>query len=136
MATRSTIAIRNADGTITGVYCHNDGYLDWNGQHLLDYYNSEERARALIALGNLSSLRPTIEAPEGHSFDTPAEDATVAYHRDRGEKFSQLKAASYGLFHKYFEEYNYVWDAGRWNVSYNGRPPQPLEDAIAEGDEG
>ncbi len=37
MATRSTIALEFADGTVEQVYCHWDGYLDHNGALLRDH---------------------------------------------------------------------------------------------------
>jgi len=58
MATRSTIAIRNADNTVTAIYCHWDGYLSYNGKILFENYNTEEKVRELIALGDLSVLGP------------------------------------------------------------------------------
>ncbi len=39
MATRSTIALEFADGTIGQVYAHWDGYLAHNGKMLLEYYS-------------------------------------------------------------------------------------------------
>jgi hypothetical protein len=30
MATRSRIAIENQDGTVTSIYCHFDGYIEWS----------------------------------------------------------------------------------------------------------
>ena len=38
MATRSTIALEFADGTVQQVYCHWDGYLDYNGKLLAEHY--------------------------------------------------------------------------------------------------
>jgi len=60
MATRSTIALEFADGTIGQVYCHWDGYLAHNGKMLLEYYSNPFIMRDLIDLGDLSSLRPQI----------------------------------------------------------------------------
>ena len=58
MATRSTIAVEHADGTVSQVYCHWDGYLTHNGQILLDHYDTQEKAEQLVSLGSISSLRP------------------------------------------------------------------------------
>lgn len=56
MSTRSHIGIMNHDGTVTYIYCHFDGYPEHNGQILLYFYNTEERVRELMELGNLSIL--------------------------------------------------------------------------------
>lgn len=74
MATRAFIGIENEDSTVTGVYCHFDGYLEGVGRTLQENYADLATVRKLVALGDLSSLGPTLE-PED----------TVAYARDRGE---------------------------------------------------
>ena len=56
MATRSTIALEFADGTVQQVYCHWDGYLDNNGKILFENYTDAFKLRELIDLGDLSSL--------------------------------------------------------------------------------
>ena len=40
MATRSTIALEFADGTVQQVYCHWDGYIDHNGKILFENYSN------------------------------------------------------------------------------------------------
>lgn len=88
MSTRSYICKVEKDGTLTGVYCHNDGYLEGVGAVLFKHYKTRKRVNALIALGNLSSVHPKLAPTKGvaHSFDNPAKGVTVAYVRDRGEK--------------------------------------------------
>ena len=87
MGTRSYIGIENGDGTISGVYCHWDGYPEGVGAILRDFYGQPERVRLLVAGGNLSSLGPDIEPAEGvaHSFQMPADGVCVYYGRDRGD---------------------------------------------------
>lgn len=87
MATRSFIGKRNDDGTITGVYCHWDGYPEWNGRMLVENYNSFWDVVKLINLGGISSLREHAEPPTGkhHTFENPLDGVTIAYTRDRGE---------------------------------------------------
>jgi hypothetical protein len=43
MGTRSTIAIQNADNTVTGIYCHWDGYVEHNGKILNENYTTESK---------------------------------------------------------------------------------------------
>lgn len=89
MSTRSYICKENEDETYTGIYCHSDGYLTYNGAMLLDHYSSRERVDKLLSLGCLSSLMPKIEPDptKPHSFDynERQEDVCVFYGRDRGE---------------------------------------------------
>lgn len=123
MGTRSTIAIQNADGTVTGIYCHWDGYLSHNGAILENYYNDENIARQLIGLGDLSSLGETI----GNKVDFGDYDAhegqCVAYARDRGETGVEAQTDDNwaALLESYGQEYNYLFVAGTgWRVEYYG----------------
>ena len=61
MGTRSTIALEFADGSVSQVYCHWDGYLDYNGKILEAHYSNPFTLRDLIDLGDFSSLRETVE---------------------------------------------------------------------------
>lgn len=83
MGTRSRIAIRNDDGTYDSIYCHWDGYPSHNGLILRDHYSATNKVRALIALGDLSSLRA--EIGHKHDFGSHEGEACTAYGRDRGE---------------------------------------------------
>ena len=71
MATRSVIAKLDSKG-VQAIYCHNDGYLSNNGKILDQHYANEVKVDNLIAQGDISSLKDTIED-------------TIFYHRDRGE---------------------------------------------------
>ncbi len=148
MATRSTIALEFADGTVRQVYCHWDGYLDNNGQILLNNYQDPFKLRDLIDLGDISSLGPNIG--DKHDFDiqakygTPEYNAeqearqqiTTFYGRDRGE--TGIEARKFKDFADYrknaqFEEYNYILRRdGKWYVEFYGKFDGLLEQAIAE----
>ena len=122
MGTRSTIAIENADGTVTGIYCHWDGYLSNNGRILAENYTDEAKVRKLIALGNLSSLGPYIG--NQHDFDNAPTLSCNAYGRDRGEP-DQAAATAHNWRQFSVEngqEYDYLFTPGKgWSVStYNG----------------
>ena len=75
MATRSIIAKLDDKG-VQAIYCHNDGYLSNNGKILDQHYANEVKVDNLIAQGDCSSLRDTIED-------------TTFYMRDRGEKYKE-----------------------------------------------
>ena len=136
MATRSTIALEYADGTVGQVYCHWDGYLDNNGKILLKHYQDPFKLRTLMDLGDLSSLRPSVGVQ--HSFDDrdAGENECTFYGRDRGETGTEAKTfkdfADYAENHQH-EEYEYILRKdGLWYVKAYDRPYVLLADAIAD----
>lgn len=84
MSTHSIISVVCRDGLVRSAYCHQDGYLQHNGRILVEHYNSQEKAEALIAPGNMSCLRARCDKPEGHTGDSPVEGVTVYWTRDAG----------------------------------------------------
>ena len=146
MATRSTIALEFADGTVEQVYCHWDGYLAHNGLMLLEHYSNPFILRDLIDLGGLSSLRPTIGTKHAFSqFDLPKEEVEAFvkrtenmctfYARDRGEKLSAHKFVDFQdyLAHHSYEEYEYILRKdGNWYVQCHDDPYVTLKSAIAD----
>ncbi len=136
MATRSTIALEYADGTVDKIYCHWDGYLDNNGKILFDNYKDPFKVQRLMDLGDVSSLGPNIG--DKHDFDCPfpygtpeyvkwtdeKREVTTFYGRDRGE--TGTGAQRYKDFADYranaqFEEYNYILRKdGNWYVEFYG----------------
>lgn len=114
MSTRSKIAIRRKDGSLQGIYCHFDGYLNYAGEILEKFYDTTEKVENLISLGNLAKL----------GFK-PAD--CFAYCRDGGE---DLK------FWTNEEQFNYTYveDLHRWMVLYRDssgtRIEEPLRDAL------
>lgn len=108
MATRSTIAILNSDdGSVDAIYCHWDGYVEGGvGQMLFEHYNTAEKVKELIALGDISSLEETTEK-------------TIAYNRNRGEELIIRKYQSivaYQVSDNDKQEYNYLYieSTGQW----------------------
>ena len=123
MATRSTIALEFADGTVGQVYCHWDGYLEHNGKILEQNYKDPFKLQQLIDLGDLSTL--AAEIGEKHLFSNPNSYGTseyakwdeqfknmcTFYGRDRNEE--GCNARYFKNFADYqanaqFEEYNYI----------------------------
>ena len=95
MATRSLIGKLNADGTITNIYCHWDGYPSHNGVILQEFYNTPVKVDQLLALGNLSALDE--EIGEKQDFDdrsTQGGNWCLAYGRDRGESNQEAKTVT------------------------------------------
>ena len=134
MATRSTIAIEFADGTVQQIYCHWDGYLSNNGQILLQHYSDPFKLRDLIDLGAVSSLRPEIgEKQDFDNRETQNENWTLAYARDRGEDLVKNTFKDYADYREnaQSEEYNYILRTdGKWYVEFYGEFDGLLTEAI------
>jgi hypothetical protein len=97
MGTRSTIALEFADGSVSQVYCHWDGYLSNNGAILEQHYMDPFKVKELVERGAMSSLDSSVD---GCSF----------YAEDRGE---ELCVNRYMNVDEYFddcqqEEYDYL----------------------------
>jgi hypothetical protein len=118
MSTRSHICIKNADGSITRVYCHSDGYPSDQMPTLTESYGTEEKIRKLISKGGFSYLAENIDE--------------VPYYADRGE---EIDIVTYKDIHEYLEffksgdlsdiEYLYIWCDGTWTCAsgcYNINP--------------
>jgi hypothetical protein len=134
MATRSTIAVEHADGTVSQVYCHWDGYLSHNGQILVDHYDTQEKAEQLVSFGSMGSLRPKCipDPAKTHSSINPQDDVTTYYGRDNGEPF--VVPSLYPTVDNYkrnlqCEEYDYLFTEGQWEVS-NGRGYELVAQAL------
>ena len=145
MATRSTIALEFADGTIQQVYCHWDGYLEHNGQILLKNYSDPFKLRDLIDEGDISSLGPNVGRKhafspfEGDKADYEAaqqEGCTTFYMRDRGETGCEArKFKDYADYraNAQSEEYNYILRRdGNWYVEFYGEFDGLLTQAIMD----
>ncbi len=138
MSTRSEIGIQNKSGVIESIYCHWDGYLEYNGLMLYLYYNTEEKVRELIKNGDLSSLSEKIEPDKNkeHSFHNPQKDVCVYYHRDRGEIWEQVKPSKTDNItiwkknlEKSWQEYAYLFKNGKWyflDLDYTNEPLKEL----------
>lgn len=112
MATRSTIALEYADGTVDMVYCHFDGYLENNGRILKEHWSDPFKLQQLMDLGSISSLGNQIGRKQ--NFDdrtTHNRDWCLAYGRDRGEAEVgawRFKSYEHYLKSAQLEEYNYI----------------------------
>jgi hypothetical protein len=101
---------------VKSVYCHWDGYLEHNGAILQEHYDSV-KANQLVALGDLSSLKPEIGIQHAfgyHGTEISAEDYETQfgnmctfYGRDRGEKGTEWK--THTNFIDFFAEVEGSW---------------------------
>ena len=118
MSTRSNIGIQNEDGTVDFIYCHSDGYPSHHWPILTEHYATEEKVRALLALGDLSRLGEEI-GQQHHPFTShwPRHAAfCLAYGRDRGEAGTEAKLVqSFDEFDAQAnQDYAYLFRVGRW----------------------
>lgn len=95
MATRSVIAKLDSKG-IKAVYCHNDGYLKYNGKLLSTHYTNENKVDKLLAEGDISSLGREIgiKTDFNSSCYHKGDDFNYQckfYARDRGEKGTEAQ---------------------------------------------
>ena len=117
MSTRSNIGIRNTDGTVEYIYCHFDGYPEYNGKILTQYYINVNRVKELLKLGDLSVLGKFIG--EKQDFDNRAKDSCLAYGRDRGETgVSSSTSTLENLLSNTTIDYVYIFDGDYWEC-YN-----------------
>lgn len=83
--TIAAIGVEFGDNSILAILCTYDGYLQHVGKTLFIYYDSYEKIRELIGLGNLLSL--------GQSYESRGKNkqyGTMAYHRDKDYKFKDV----------------------------------------------
>ena len=135
MATRSTIALEYADGTVDQIYCHWDGYIEHNGQILERDYKDPFKVQKLMDLGDLSALGS--EIGEKQDFDdhtTQDDDWCLFYARDRGEW--NVDARRFSNYEDYLEnrqreEFDYILQTdGVWRVSIHGNEFVELANAV------
>ena len=154
MSTRSFIGYQTKTGKLKVVYCHSDGYPSWNGKMLLKNYNSLDKIKAIVELGDLSWLGASIEVPvdcitgdlsfihkddinKPHNQQRKYYDThSYFYGRDRGEKGS--KARTFDDINKAAEyhswcEYAYIFIDGKlkaYNLTKTGNPEFNLYAAL------
>lgn len=130
MSTNSKIGIQLECGKIKAVSCHWDGQHKTVGKMLHEHYQDKAKVEKLIALGSLSYLEKEVDIPEGvtHNFNNPAEGITVAYHRDRGEKFH---ASHFISSEEFLGGLRYLFTKeGVWVVGTVFEGTQTLEDVL------
>ena len=93
MGTRSRIGILREDNSILSVYCHWDGYPEFNGVVLQEHFNSYEKASELIAGGDMSYLwmehRPLYYSERGQVCEPRTNSSVIGYLMD-GEEYAYL----------------------------------------------
>ena len=137
MGTRSRIGIQLKNNSIVSVYCHWDGYPEFNGRILRDHYDTVEKVRDLIDGGNISALHTNA----GWNNETLPEVGPL-YYTSRGESIED-NAPRYDddifdfLKKENNEEYAYIfsvnnkWVCTKMNQWEDDKQPEKVE--IPEG---
>lgn len=112
MGTRSRIVLdqtpQHQTSNVVSMYCHYDGYMQYNGKMLLEHYNDIEKVRELLMRTNgyASVLK-----------ETPQETQEISVHHDDHLMFHD----SVHCFMKDHEdsdlEFIYLFRDGHWYVS-------------------
>lgn len=149
MGTRSRIGVMHGN-VCKSVYCHWDGYPEYNGAILNKFYNDSVKANKLVSMGDISSLGTLIG--EKHEFGIRNEYVEVDgnefakectfYGRDREEQNTEFKATT--TFEKFLEEvkscgaeYYYIMAHDQWYMGsvYDTRCKDilvPLKDVLTK----
>ena len=114
MGTRSRIGIQLDDESILSVYCHWDGYPEFNGVKLVEHFNSRDVVTELIDGGDISCLWTNA----GWNNETLPETGPL-YYSGRGEDCPpRLDANKYDYLAD-GEEYAYIYTLNDEWVCYN-----------------
>jgi hypothetical protein len=130
MGTRSRIGIELSDASILSVYCHYDGYPEFNGKVLRNFYDTKEKASQLINGGNMSCTWTNA----GWKNETMSESGAL-YYTSRGESLESNAPRLDKDMEEFFsdgEEYSYIFRNGNWfaydmNYFDDMVAPEPVE---------
>ena len=137
MSTNSVIGVMHGDNC-KAVYCHSDGYLSYNGQVLLDNYDSA-KANHLVSLGDMSVLGKVIGEKIDFNACMEYDENNIAkqcrfYGRDRGESDVEFTSvSSFAQLCEHFgSEYYYIMKDGVWYVSIGGAQLLVLSEVLTK----
>ena len=137
MGTRSRIGIQLKDNSVLSVYCHYDGYPEFNGRVLRDNYNTIEKVKELIDGGDMSCTWTNA----GWNNETLPESGPLHY-TSRGESLESNAPRLDDSIFEFIrdknnnEEYAYIWSLNNeWKCvkmnQFNDNDPEFVE--IPEG---
>jgi hypothetical protein len=116
MSTRSRIGLELSDGSVLSIYCHFDGYPEFNGVKLVENFNTREKVKELIDLGDISCLWTNA----GWNNETLPETGPLPYS-SRGEDCPPRLDADLCeyLLPDGCEEYHYIFTRNNQWVCYD-----------------
>lgn len=110
MATRSMIFLENEDNSVRGIYCHWDGYPEYTGRILKQFYNSKSQIESLFNKGSIECL---MDLPEDCESLNKMEFYT--FH-----SADQARKDLVGI------DYVYVYSSDNWLVGNSSNPFSPV----------
>ena len=140
MSTRSAIGVAHGD-RIKAVYCHYDGYPEFNGRILDTYYRDSVKVNKLISMGDISALGAEIGEPvefraELGETREGLNSQCIFYNRDRGEETSWLSVQDRAHFVREYKnwgaEWFYLFKGDQWWVKARSGPWRLLEGVVAQ----
>jgi len=122
MSTRCLIGIQRGN-KVQYSYCHHDGYLDWVGKVLVNYYDTEPKITELLSFGDMSCLGAMLDINShfSGSLDDIEASSCEFYERDRGERGAYLHrpevdADKYDFRCQSDADYIYLFKDNEWYV--------------------
>ena len=116
MGTRSTISYQLPDDSILSIYCHYDGYPEFNGKVLNEFFTTKKAVRDLIDSGDLSSLYTN----KGWGGEDWAYYQPLTY-TSRGENIKDVQPQYSKDLKEHLQhtddvcgEYTYIFKNGKW----------------------
>ena len=111
MGTRSRLGLELSDGSILSIYSHWDGGPHFNGVKLVENFNTMDKVKELIDMGDISCLWTNV----GWNQETLEETGPLPYS-SRGEDCPPRLDADLCeyLLPDGAEEYHYVFRNGEW----------------------
>ena len=117
MSTRSRIGILNPNGTVESVYCHQNGYPEYTGYFLENFYTNTKLVKLLLSKGDISNIATPYswDTPIGHAeiFDGK-ELLSLKTYAQRGEKCPSVLHDDVKEYLKYdsCDDYKYLFANG------------------------
>jgi len=112
MSTRSRIGILNQNGTVESVYCHQDGYPEYTGFILENFYTNEKLVRNLLTKGDLSNIATSYNWKQEKEINEKGyEVLSVKTYAQRNQTLTSEKHEDITEFLKYdsADEYKYLF---------------------------
>ena len=133
MGTRSRIGIQLKDNSVLSVYCHYDGYPEFNGRVLRDNYNTIDKVKELIDGGDMSCTWTNA----GWNNETLPKSGPLYYTMRNETLESNAPRYDESIFDfldkKNNEEYAYIWTvnsewvAFKMNEFEDDKQPEKVE---------
>ena len=128
MATRSRIGYETAIGKFRTIYCHWDGYPEGVGKILKEHYTNPADIERLIDLGDISSLRETLEETEKEAYEKESvRESSIREYEDLDDVLRNLGRCGEEYTYLFMEDYS---GAFGWKVVETPYPTD-LDEVLA-----